>query len=281
VRGTPGDRELEVGQEQPGVDRLATDVALHQRLVLGLLDDALDECGSLGVVAVVPGDQADETPSVPEVDRQDPLAEGLSRLRHDAVDVGAGVVDLGDDDHPGHGHGGALTPERPRLLVDPLVGGDDEQRAVRGPEARSHLPHEVDVPGGVQQVDLHAVVHQRREREPDGASLTVLDLLEVTHGRAVLDGAGPVQHSGRHQQPLDQGGLPRTRRTHDQDVADGLRSGRDRGTGLGGTTAGLPAHRGGSRSLVRRSENSQPTVARSAPRGKGHSGPTSRPARRR
>ena len=136
-------------------------------------------------------------PPVLEVDGQDPLAEGVARLRHDAVDVGAGVVDLGDDDHPRHGHVGALTPERPRLLVDPLVRGDDEQRAVRSAEARSHLPHEVDVPGGVQQVDLHAVVHQRREGEPDGASLTVLDLLEVAHGRAVLGAAGPVQHPGR------------------------------------------------------------------------------------
>ena len=208
-------------------------------------------------------------PRLLEVDGQDPLAEGVARLRHDAVDVGAGVIDLGDDDHPWHGHVGALTPERPRLLVDPLVRGDDEQRAVRSPEARSHLPHEVDVPRGVQQVDLHAVVHQRREREPDGASLTVLDLLEVAHGRAVLGAAGPVQHSGRHQQPLDEGGLPRTRRAHDQDVADRLRPGRDRGAGLGGATAGLSAHRGGSRSLVRRSENCQPTVARLVPRGKG------------
>ena len=252
MQRSPGDRELEVGEEEPGVDLLATDVALHQRLVLGLLDDAFDERGSLRVVAVVPGDQADETPSVLEVDGQDPLAEGVARLRHDAVHVGAGVIDLGDDDHPWHGHVGALTPERPRLLVDPLVRGDDEQRAVRSPEARSHLPHEVDVPRGVQQVDLHAVVHQRREREPDGASLTVLDLLEVTHGRAVLGAAGPVQHSGRHQQPLDEGGLPRTRRAHDQDVADRLRPGRDRGAGLGGATARLSAHRGGSRSLVRR-----------------------------
>ena len=225
MQRAPGDRDLQVREEQPGVDLLAADVALHQRLVLGLLDDAFDERCTLRVVAVVPRDQADEMPALLEVDGQDPLAEGSARLRHDAVDVGPGVVDLGDDDHPRHRHVGALTPERPGLLVDPLVRGDDEQRAVRSAEARSHLPHEVDVPGGVQQVDLHAVVHQRREGEPDGASLPVLDLLEVAHGRAVLGAAGPVQHPSRDQQPLDEGGLPRTRRAHDQDVADRLRRG--------------------------------------------------------
>jgi hypothetical protein len=37
------DRPFQVLDEQLRVDVLAADVALHQRLVLGLLDDALDE----------------------------------------------------------------------------------------------------------------------------------------------------------------------------------------------------------------------------------------------
>ena len=260
VQRSPGDRELQVSDEELGVDVLATDVALHQRLVLGLLDDALDERRSLLGVPVVTGDQADEPPALVQVDRQHPVAEDVARLRHDAVEVGAGVVELRDDDHPGHGHVGALVPERPSRLVDPLVRGDDEQRTVGSPQAGSHLAHEVDVPGGVQQVHLHAVVHQRREGEADGAPLTVLDLLEVAHRGAVLGAPGPVQHPGLDQQPLDEGGLPRARRTHDQDVANRLRPDRDRRARLADRAACMSAHRDGSCSLVRRSERCQLTV---------------------
>ena len=177
---------------------------------------------------VVPGDQADEPSALVQVDRQHPVAEHLPGLRHHAVEVGAGVVELRDDDDPGHGHVGALVPERPRLLVDPLVRGDDEQGTVGSPQAGSHLAHEVDVSGGVQQVHLHPVVRQWREGEADGALLPVLDLVEVAHGGAVLGAAGPVQHPGLDQQPLDQGGLARAGRPDDQDVANRLRSVRDR-----------------------------------------------------
>ena len=43
VQGATGDRGLQVPDEQLGADLLAADVPLHQGLVLGLLDDPLDE----------------------------------------------------------------------------------------------------------------------------------------------------------------------------------------------------------------------------------------------
>ena len=47
------DRPLEVLDQQRAVDLLAADVALHQGLVLGLLDHALDQGAALLVVRVV------------------------------------------------------------------------------------------------------------------------------------------------------------------------------------------------------------------------------------
>ena len=49
-------------------------------------------------------------------------------------------------------------------VVDALVGGDHEQRAVGGAQAGPQLADEVGVPGGVDQVDLDAVVDQRARR---------------------------------------------------------------------------------------------------------------------
>ena len=62
-----GDGPLQVGREEVDVDVLAADEALHQRLVLGLGDDALDElapCGlHEGAVLVLRG----RTETVPEL----------------------------------------------------------------------------------------------------------------------------------------------------------------------------------------------------------------------
>ena len=44
----------------------------------------------------------------------------------------------------------------------PSDGGDHEERGVGGPQAGAQLADEVGVAGGVQQVDLDAVVQQRR-----------------------------------------------------------------------------------------------------------------------
>ncbi len=49
-------------------------------------------------------------------------------------------------------------------VVDAVVGGDHEQGTVGGAQPRAQLADEVGVPGGVDQVDLDAVVDQRRAR---------------------------------------------------------------------------------------------------------------------
>ena len=127
----------------------------------------------------IAGDQPDQAVALAEVDRQHLVAERLLRRREHPVVVGARVVELGDHDDARHVHVGALAPQRPGRLVDALVGGDHEHRAVGGAQPGAQLAHEVGVPGGVEEVDLDAVVHQRREGQADRPLLAQLGLVEV------------------------------------------------------------------------------------------------------
>ena len=75
VEGAARDRALEVVDEQVAVDLLAADVAVHQPLVLGLLDHRLDQRAALLLVGVVVAEQADEPVALEQVDRHDLVAE--------------------------------------------------------------------------------------------------------------------------------------------------------------------------------------------------------------
>jgi hypothetical protein len=96
------------------------------------------------------------------VDRHDVVAERLLAVGERAVEVGAGMVETGDRDGAGHAHAGALLPERDGGRVHPVHRGDDEQRGVRGPQAGAQFSDEVGVSRRVQQIDLHALVYERR-----------------------------------------------------------------------------------------------------------------------
>ena len=187
---------LEVLGEHLGVDVLAAEVAVHQGLVLGLLDHALDERAAELLVAAVagveqpgqPGDLA--TLALGDVERHHLVAEGLLGLGEHPVVVGPGLVQLGDHHGPRHAHVGALAPQRAGAGVDAVVGGDHEQCAVGGPQAGPYVADEVGVAGGVDEVDLGLAVHDRRDGEGDRAAVLALGLVEVADRGAVTDGAG-------------------------------------------------------------------------------------------
>ncbi len=141
-----GDRGLQVLDEHLGGDLLALEVAVHQGLVLGLLDDPLDERAAQVVVGpLARGDQAGQGGDLltgplvivfGDVQRHHLVAERRLRLGKYAVVVGAGLVELGDDHGPRHADVRALAPQRAGAVVDAVVGRDHEQGAVGGPEAR-------------------------------------------------------------------------------------------------------------------------------------------------
>ena len=163
VQPGAGHRGLEVLDQQVLVDELAAEIAVHQRLVLGLLDHRLDEGAAPLVLGGTLVQQAGDGASIGYDDRYHPVAEGGPHGRERAVEVGPGVVQLADHHRPRHVDVGALAPEHPGVLVHGFVGRHDEQRAVGGPQPCADLTDEVDVAGGVEQVDLGARVHERRE----------------------------------------------------------------------------------------------------------------------
>jgi hypothetical protein len=69
------------------------------------------------------------------------------------------------------------------------------------------ITHEVGVTGGVQKIDLDAVVHHGCDGEVDGSLLLDLDLVEVGDRVAVLDASRALDGARRGQQLLDEGRL--------------------------------------------------------------------------
>ena len=189
-------RPLEVGHQDVLGDLLALQVAVHEALVLGLLDHGLDQRAAQLVVGVLagreqPGQRGDVlTLADGQVERHDLVAEGALRLLEYAVVVGTGLVELGDHHGPGHAHLGTLPPQGAGPGVHALVGRDHEQGAVGSAESGSQLTDEVGIPGGVDEVDLDAVVDQGGERQGDGPLVGLLGVLEVRDG-------GPVPHRAR------------------------------------------------------------------------------------
>ena len=77
---------------------------------------------------------------------------------------------------------------RDRLRLDPLAGVDDEERALAGRQRPADLVREVDVPGGIDQVELvsAAVARDVLERgglRLDGDAALALELHRIEHLR--------------------------------------------------------------------------------------------------
>ncbi len=148
------------------------------------------------------------------------LAEGGLDAVEAAGEGGPVAVELVDEERPGQaqllGHG----PDDLGLGLDPLDGRDHEQDPVGGRQGRAHVADEVGVAGGVEQVDLEAVVLDGGDGQGDRDLLARLLGLEVGDGGAVLDPADAVGGPGGVAHRLDQRGLAGSPVTNDQDVAD-------------------------------------------------------------
>ena len=116
---------------------------------------------------------------------------------------------------------------RQRLRLDALGGVDEEYGALAGSEAPGHLVGEVDVAGGVDQVEhvgpaVGAGPRQAHGLRLDGDAALALDVhaIEVLRAhRAVVDQAGQLQH------PVRQRRLPVVDVGDDAEVADDGRIG--------------------------------------------------------
>ncbi|OPZ52266.1 MAG: hypothetical protein BWY91_02385 [bacterium ADurb.BinA028] len=229
------DRRLGIGDELGDVEVLTGQVAVQQRVVLGLLDDRLDEraalllngggfvLGGIAAAARAVGDVLADEGHRPDdrlvvgVDRQvdrlgvaeDPAAGGdgvgIVRPRH---------VQLAHGDDPRHTDGCALLPQQGGRAVDAVRAGDDEDGRVGGAQPRAQLADEVGVSGGVDEVD-------RQPAALDGGNLDA-------HGASVLALVGPSTRHARRDQVLEEGGFARTAGADEHDIADLLGARGDR-----------------------------------------------------
>ena len=128
--------------------------------------------------------------------------------RDGVVVVGPGHVELAHGDGPGHADRRELLPEQCGRTVDVVGGRDDEDRRVRGAQAGPELAHEVGEPGGVDEVDGHAVALERGDGQPDRSVAFA------------LLGTSP-RDTGRDEM-VEQRGLTGSARTDEDDIADVL-----------------------------------------------------------
>ncbi len=235
MEGTAGDGGLQVVDQRGDVEVLALEVALHERLVLGLLDDALDQlaAGVVGAGRGGVGRGAAEQPVEPadgtavgaqrQVQRRDAGPERLLAGRDRGLQVGAGVVTAGHDDRARHADRGALLPlgdgRGVDLALPSLAGRHHEQRGVGGAQPGAELADEVAVAGGVDEVDLDVVVQQRRDGQRDRALLPDGGGVVVADGGAVDDGTLPGDHGRACEQRLHQRRLPCTGGSDEDHVA--------------------------------------------------------------
>ena len=112
-------------------------------------------------------------------------------LALDLLDVGGGQVDLVEHRHHFQPHldGGVAVGDRLRL--DALGRVDHQQRAFAGGQRTADLIGEVDVPGGVDEVELVGLavarlVRQRHGLRLDGDAALALDRIGVEHLRLHL-----------------------------------------------------------------------------------------------
>ena len=89
------------------------------------------------------------------------LSQPLLDLLVDPLELGADAVHLVDEAEPGDVVLGRLPPDGLALGLDPLDGREDHDRAVEHAERPLDLGGEVDVAGGVDDVDRDRLARRR------------------------------------------------------------------------------------------------------------------------
>ena len=188
-----------------GAQRL---VAPDQRVHLDEVDDAL-ELG-LGADRQLHDDGL----------RAEARADHLDR----AVEVGADLVHLVAEDHARHAVLVGLAPHGLGLRLDAGVGVEQRDRAVEHAQRALHLDGEVDVAGGVDDVEaaqlaVAALPEGRGRGRRDGDAALLLLLHPVHRGCAVVDFADLVRLARVVEHALGGRGLAGVDMRHDAEVA--------------------------------------------------------------
>ena len=125
----------------------------------------------------------------------------------DAAVVGAGPVDLVDEDQRRDVEPLQGAEQERRLRLDAFDRRDDEDRAVEDAEDALDLGDEVGVAGRVDEVDREVADEERGDRGADGDAAFALELERVGLGGAGVDAADVVDRAGGEEESLGEGGL--------------------------------------------------------------------------
>ena len=226
---------------------LAAEVLLQQRLVglgdrleqlgavlVGLLlqlgrdVDGLVGLAELGLAAPHLGvhlDQVDDALEVTlradrQLDRNDVGAEALFHRAHREVEVGADLVHLVDEADARHVVLVGLAPNLLGLRLDAFLAVEHGNGAIENTKRPLHLDGEVDVPGGVDDVDLVVVPEAGGGGGGDGDPPLLLLLHPVHGGGAVVHLTDLVADTGVVEDALGRRRLTGIDVRHDADVAD-------------------------------------------------------------
>ena len=242
-----------MGAERGAADRglqlldrglLLVDELLHEVLVV--VGELLEQlvAGGLGALAVLLGDVG-VLPVLPHValpvvgvhvdEVDDPVQVGLGapgELQHErvgveavdhhldrALEVGAGAVHLVHEGDAGHVVAVGLAPHRLGLRLDAGDRVEHRDGAVEHAQAALDLDREVDVAGGVDDVDPVALPLTRGGRGGDRDAALALLRHPVHDGGALVDLADLVGATGVVEDALGRRGLAGVDVRHDPDVA--------------------------------------------------------------
>ena len=243
VRLQLGDRDLALGQ-----------VLLQQRLVA--LDHGLDQLAAgVGDVDRAAGrdvrlrvEQAvhlahPRAGAVGDVEQHAVLAERLLDRRHEGRQVHALGVELVDDDGARQAEGGGLLEHLPRRRLDAVHRRHHDDRRLDRGEGFEGGADEVGGAGGVEDVEVLAVVVGVEDVGVDAEVVIVLLVVGVGDRRPVVHAPEPVDRVGVEEEGVGEGGLARGPVPHECNVADVLDQVLDRHGDASSAGAGCPRER--------------------------------------
>ena len=112
-----------------------------------------------------------------------------------------------------------LVPDHLRLRLDPAHAAEDDDRPVEHAQRALHLGGEVDVPRGVDEVDLVIAPGEAGGRRGDGDAPLALLVHPVHLGGPLVHLADGVGDAGVEEDALGRGRLARVDVGDDPDVA--------------------------------------------------------------
>ena len=195
---------LHVGGNLILEDVRAEVVGVDDRLVAHQIDDSLEI--ALG---------ADR-----QLDRHGIGLEAFPDLAVDLEEVGAGTVHLVDEHDPGHVVAIGLPPDGFGLGLDAAHGAEHRHDTIENPHRAFHLDGEIDVAGGVDDVDPIVLPAGGNGGGGDGDAPLTLLFHPVGDGGAIVDLAHLVDHARVEQNPFGRGGLAGVDMSGDTDISD-------------------------------------------------------------